>query len=499
MGTAFICCTIRPFRVYPPIPLFDLRSRVLILLACAQMADMLRTQNLARNPGQQQQLGQQFGLAGQMSTQQSPFHDPSAQRPQSHISANFPNMGIPNIQQSINARNPMLQPYNGNNAGQMTRLDLMGLAQNQQSQAGSLNFAARIGQQPQHQTVMNPQTSQNQSTQSDLFTSPGMTPSDGIRRSPSHLAQPPPSIGNIQLGNPQNSHAPPAGRRHMTFPELRERAQQLQTSVLQRERALELLVNNRGGTSDAELMHKVQAGQTEIKREREMLAKVIQAMSQAASQQNLSSKSAVNGGSMYVNNHTPLSRPLTESRRDGSSSQSQQPSAPSQGGQTQQQWMPRSDSSQPQGFGNVQIGQTTPHGQTPYHSLQRSPLQMHPQPSHPNQQSMIPPRAGPTPQQMIHSPNVGNQYPFSMTSHGINPQPQAQFMPALDKTRFDTAYNNFCLSKGVQHDPRLMSVDGRPIDLHELHVQVMNEGGVTKVRASFFPTMAQGDQSIAPG
>ncbi|KAJ7448011.1 hypothetical protein FB451DRAFT_767888 [Mycena latifolia] len=50
-------------------------------------------------------------------------------------------------------------------------------------------------------------------------------------------------------------------------------------------------------------------------------------------------------------------------------------------------------------------------------------------------------------------------------------------IPPLDKDRFKTVYENFCTQRNLVPDPRMMSLEARSIDLYELHVQVMFEGG----------------------
>ncbi|KAJ7251684.1 ARID DNA-binding domain-containing protein, partial [Mycena rebaudengoi] len=53
--------------------------------------------------------------------------------------------------------------------------------------------------------------------------------------------------------------------------------------------------------------------------------------------------------------------------------------------------------------------------------------------------------------------------------------------PPLEKGRFETVYKNFSVLRGLVHRPRILSVEARPIDLYELHTQVMLEGGPSNV------------------
>jgi hypothetical protein len=66
----------------------------------------------------------------------------------------------------------------------------------------------------------------------------------------------------------------------MTFPELRERAMQVQTAVAQRESAMVQLSNQRAGMSDADYMRLMQTWSSEVKQHKEMLGKFVEAMGQ---------------------------------------------------------------------------------------------------------------------------------------------------------------------------------------------------------------------------
>ena len=250
------------------------------------MVDLYRNQGLTR-PQTQPQMGQQFGLTPQqmgVSAQQSPFHDPSVAQRTQHMLQKFPNMGIPNssqLQQSLNPRNPVLQAaFSGQNAGPLSRLDIMSLQQQSQQQQQQrpqnpqLNFPPRMPQQPQHQAAVNISTGPNQSTQDELFPPPAVVSAEGIRRSPSHPAHQP---GNQSVNPPGPTGIPP-GRRPMTFPELRDRAMQLQTAVNQRESAMVQLSNQRAGMSDVEYMRLMQTWSSEVKQHKEILGKLVEAM-----------------------------------------------------------------------------------------------------------------------------------------------------------------------------------------------------------------------------
>ncbi|KAF7369446.1 ARID domain-containing protein [Mycena venus] len=54
-------------------------------------------------------------------------------------------------------------------------------------------------------------------------------------------------------------------------------------------------------------------------------------------------------------------------------------------------------------------------------------------------------------------------------------------IPPLEKSRFDTLYKDYCAQHSIVHNPRMMSIEMRPLDLHDLHTQVIFEGGASNV------------------
>ena len=100
----------------------------------------------------------------------------------------------------------------------------------------------------------------------------------------------------------------------------------------------------------------------------------------------------------------------------------------------------------------------------------------------------IPPRSGGTPHQIAAgplpntmSPNLGNF--ASQGGQKVTDQTrQAAGIMPLDKQRFDSTYAHFCRSQNIT--PGLLRVqigENRSVDLHQLHVHVMHEGGATSV------------------
>lgn len=51
----------------------------------------------------------------------------------------------------------------------------------------------------------------------------------------------------------------------------------------------------------------------------------------------------------------------------------------------------------------------------------------------------------------------------------------------MEKQKFEMLFNAFCKKRGVKIDPRLLNIENRSLDVHALHVQVIQEGGFAKV------------------
>ncbi|PBL03883.1 hypothetical protein ARMGADRAFT_1004572 [Armillaria gallica] len=412
-----------------------------------QMADLLRSQNMAaRAHGQQQQsfpLGVQMGAGPSGGASQQPsFHDPSAQRQ----SIGFPNLvggtGLqaPLSQNSMQARNAMMQAIT-NNQNHNRQLELIGMAANQQNQ-NSMSFGSRLNaqqqphhQQQQHQTV-------NQPGQNDIF-APTMAANDAMRR-PSP-ANPPTQMG----ARPHQFTMGPNGIRPQLSPDVQSRIMALRNMISSGENNLRLLQNNRAGMPDTTFIAQVKTQQGDIGKAKEMLARVLQ-----IANNNMQQIALANGG------HNPS-----------------------------QPWL--TPASQPSSFGNGQ-----PSHQPPQSNLQPSPSQHHPQPAPPshNMSQIIPPsRSVSTSQQPpSQTPMGGGQFTFGMNNaagggqSGIPNGMPNSFGPAhpppLEKTRFEAAYMNYLNSKGLNRDVRAVAmIENRPVDIHALHTHVMQEGGAAKV------------------
>ena len=77
------------------------------------------------------------------------------------------------------------------------------------------------------------------------------------------------------------------------------------------------------------------------------------------------------------------------------------------------------------------------------------------------------------------SPNLGN-----FATHGGQKVPNQTRQPVvmpLDKQRFESTYSQFCRSQNVNTGLRVAIGENRTVDLHQLHVCVMHEGGAQSV------------------
>ncbi|KAF4597388.1 hypothetical protein EYR40_007840 [Pleurotus pulmonarius] len=449
-----------------------------------QMAELLRNRTFNQHNPQQQQQQQQFTLGvnplGGGPQHPPTFHDqPNGQ----------PNMppGFPNMALGMANRNMALQ------ALQARQLDLMAMAQNQQNQNGPINNLARMAQlqaMQREQAQHHQQREQLQSNgSSDSFNPPRMPTPDAVRRSPSHASpQPPPGVANSP-NMPPNRDGPQAAaslpaRRMMTPTELRERSNQLRVLINTAEQSIMQLSASRGSLPEATFMQKMTVLQSDLKGKKEYFAKLNAALQ--------APQFPVGGGTPFPGHPTGQTAGWTN-----------QTGGPSFG--------------PPQG----QHAQNGSMGGPSMHSIQ-SPAQLHPQANH--MINGVPPRSGPTPTQQqreqmhreqqhlgaqfggngqISPPPSMNQpfgfgpanggtpsnsnpaLPLNTNAGGVNQHTLQGGMvtlpPPLQKPRFDETYGNFCKSRNVNHDPRMLSVDGRTIDLHMLHRQVLLEGGIGKV------------------
>jgi hypothetical protein len=422
-----------------------------------QMANLIRSQNLASMQSQQQQQQQRFGLG---IGGPSPGQQPSFLEQQQNQTPHNMQMGFNGMEQ----HNPNFQQRQ--NLLHSRQLELMGLAHNQQNQNSPTNLGNRVNSGlPVNGGSQGLNTFQ---PPNDLFNSPN----DMRRPSPHPPLQPPlmnnqPPNGN---GMPQNSRANITVQgRTINIGDLTERAGALRNMIQTQEMAVRQLQQQRPSLPDSVFMTKMRAMQNEINSRRESLTKIMTLMNICMQQGN-------NGGPINV----------------GGPSQGAPP--PGNGGQP---W-------QPSPFGNTQplnMPTSQPHPPTP--GTRASPVPHPPNGLPINSANNVPPRSGPTPQNpfpMNASPlnfpvnNSPANGPPGPSSLGPNPNAASMNLNSpiapLDKSRFETSYKQWCLTKAIVHDPRLLSIDSRQIDLYQLHCHVMREGGIANVtRKELWPVI----------
>jgi len=63
-------------------------------------------------------------------------------------------------------------------------------------------------------------------------------------------------------------------------------------------------------------------------------------------------------------------------------------------------------------------------------------------------------------------------------------------MVGMDKAQFDSNFKTFLTRRGGNMDSHLRFLEDRPLDLHSLYLQVVQEGGLSKARFHLFPYAA---------
>ncbi|KAJ3716145.1 hypothetical protein C8R42DRAFT_679661 [Lentinula raphanica] len=414
-----------------------------------QMTDLLRSQRLAQMHSQQQRF---LGLNGSGPNQQ--FMDQPNQT-QHNMSMGLNSMGQhnPSYQQSMHNRQTMLQALQENQP-YSRQLELMGLARNQENQNGPVTLGNRGAPMNGPPQGLNPLQSQN-----DMFPTP-----NGMRRPSPHPSMQPPLLNNAPSnlnGNPQNSRGTVmVGGRPINLGDLTERATALRT-IIQNSSIQLHQMQQRPNVNDPMFMTRMRTLQAELAGKKESLNKIVTLMNICVQQNN--------GGNGTLN---------------GTGGPSQLPLPPSNGGQPWQS-SPFGNATQPS---NMPGSQTQPAGPGP----RSSPAPPHPSSGLPvNAPNNVPPRSSSTPQQQL-NPFAMRQYNFpindSSTNGASGPSNLGPTMPIfntpippLDKQRFDATYKQWCQSKHILHDPRILTFENRPIDLYLLHCLVIREGGTANV------------------
>ncbi|KAH7873353.1 hypothetical protein F5879DRAFT_950856 [Lentinula edodes] len=423
-----------------------------------QMADLLRSQKLAQMQSQQQRFGLSIGGSGQ--SQQTTFLD-QPNPSQHNMQMGFTGLGQhnPSYQQSMQHRQSMLQTLQGNQQ-HSRQLELMNLAQNQQNQNSPTNLGNRgvsINGAPQG---LNPLQSQN-----DMFPAP-----NDMRRPSPHPSMPP----SLLSGQPANTNGMVQNSRGtvnvqgrtINLGDLTERATTLRSLIQSQEMQMLQLQAQRTNMPDNMFMARMRSLQSELVGRKESLNKIVTLMNICMQQGNgTNGPINITGGS------------------------SQGPPPPGNGGQPWQ--------SSPFGNPTQPPSQPQPAGLGP----RSSPAPTHPQSGlSVNSPSNVPPRSGPTPQQSMNSFPMNTSplnFPINNppTNGATGPNISGAFInapiPPLDKSRFESSYKQWCLTKAIVHDPRLLAIDNRQIDLFQLHCLVMREGGLTNVtRKELWPVIA---------
>ena len=157
--------------------------------------------------------------------------------------------------------------------------------------------------------------------------------------------------------------------------------------------------------------------------------------------------------------------------------------------------------------GRPKLGQNSPQQQQQHlNGIQASPslLKAQASPNHLMSQGAVPTRSvstphqqaqpgggvgGPFANQVAMSGGMGGHFPLAMNgpsgSSGSLQQGQTamnSFPPPLDKARFEQSFRAYCVKKNLNVNIRQLQIDNRPVDLYQLHRNVMLESGVSKVR-----------------
>ncbi|EMD37509.1 hypothetical protein CERSUDRAFT_114150 [Gelatoporia subvermispora B] len=72
--------------------------------------------------------------------------------------------------------------------------------------------------------------------------------------------------------------------------------------------------------------------------------------------------------------------------------------------------------------------------------------------------------------------NLMHRQPQQLTQQQPSSQHLLPLFPPVPSAVFATAYPNYCSKAGIHPDPSQLNQDGRQIDLHQLHVEVINLG-----------------------
>ncbi|KAJ3476564.1 hypothetical protein NLI96_g11075 [Meripilus lineatus] len=226
----------------------------------------------------------------------------------------------------------------------------------------------------------------------------------------------------------QNQNQP---RRPMTFQELRDRAQVVQTMI----KDMEVQLQNVLAKPEPEYTHEANQLNALLVSRKQLLGKLIAGM-QTMKQQGLERVPLEWVESLY---HQPGPRLTPGAHSHNLAMQSVSPAPPQQSQiplQHNSQWLQRTGPSPANGFMN--------------------------------------PQQAATPTAAVGGNSVVPNFALLM---------QRPMQP-LASNVFASAYAKWCASNGIQRDEALLSYEGRPIDLYQLHMIVMRTGGFQRVMQS---------------
>ncbi|KAL4066756.1 hypothetical protein V8B97DRAFT_1948787 [Scleroderma yunnanense] len=414
-------------------------------LAAAQLSQQEYSRGQAFPQGQQpivQQLQQTFGL---QRVNGASFHDPQGNQPQSHIPPGFA-VNTPQMKSLPNRSTMQAAMSNPNLVRQFQMMTPQNPANQQALNAMDL---ARL----QQQATLNAQHAVKQPGGGDMFAMPSNP--DQMRGSPHPAAQ--------QMGPPAGGQGPVQnGQRRIVT--IAERRQNLQGIIAQLEQDLTQLQARPGGLADSATQQQIVMLRTGLSVRKDQLNKLNAAVAHFANSQQLQ-----NG--MLPPNMSHLSSV-------GASSSQPHPPVSGSTPPTQPGFVAQTPShvfgANPSGNGPLQ---NNTHTSAAANQLSMQSGQM--------RQNGLPNRPQPAPHQLpgqvtsAMSPNMGNGNQFAMQSANgqlTGNQGRQTLMP-LEKARFESTYLQYCRSQRSSPNTHVQIAENRMVDLYELHVQVMREGG----------------------
>jgi hypothetical protein len=395
-----------------------------------QLADFLRNQHQQATSRPAGSQTQQVPIAAVATL--SPQPSQSNFIPNATTSSSIPFGALSNLNTTTNHLGSLASSSQGSMRQQLERL---------QQHGGQSNKFPHASQQPNMQN-------------------PASGPfSLGTGESSSSSSSSKPQQHGASVGNPQQQILG-VGRRPMTLTELSDRARVVRDQVSNLEGMVLQLSRNQSGASDLGYVQKMQFLVKEIQTRKDYLNKVAQAATQqfgvglldSPSNSNSSTNMPPNGG----NNTQPLAAAWMSQVSNSKTANFATAASLSHNPLVSRGGLP------------VNSGQLGGNG-SPLAQQQQLPAQrLAPNANQPTLNGVV---NGAAASQSTSAPN----------SQAIDPVAQYGALGPLEKAKFESAYQNFCKTKNLNLDSRLMTIDNRTIDLHALHVQVISEGGLNKI------------------